>query len=662
MHVTKEILRNTELQKEQIRRALSNPDGFQNSITDFLRSVSETMDFTYTNLSLFNLYNDWSYATTELNYKGLHHFLVSRLLPEDITLIPDTLSSDILVDFCLDNHNSLPRFVVIITVRNNHGQIQGYFSAMDAQPRTLTSNEIQVFSKAAIEATKLINYIATDKRLASAEKKIKYDNEFIHTMIENSLSGKIIINQHGVITNVNNRASEIFGSLPTSFIGAQFSEIVIPYQFREQFEAYLMKATNKADDNGDFAFEFSRLDENSFIQHLEMNISSETFSGNRIASIRDITKQKVASEHVSRQKEFYETILNNIPSDIAVFDKNHRYIFVNPGGIKNPELRKAIIGLNDFEYCELRKRDSKIAETRHLRFLEAAKNNSGLVWEDTIEDNAGRQITHLRRFFPVKDDSGNLKYMIGYGVDITNVKEMENKQKHLVSQLSIQNEQLTDFTNIIAHNLRAPLTNISAIIDFISQTENMNEKQDLISYLRPAVNNLSDVFSELVESLMIRNNKELKFESINIAEAIDSVINNLKKEIIDSRAIFTTNLTDETEIWMPQKHLATILRNVLSNCLKFKHGDRQLHITISTESTNEGVLLSIKDNGSGFDSALYGKSLFKIGKVFHKNASGKGFGLFLTKALVDSIDGKISAESTLNEGTTMNILIKKNIA
>lgn len=57
----------------------------------------------------------------------------------------------------------------------------------------------------------------------------------------------------------------------------------------------------------------------------------------------DITERKNAEEILEKQRKFYEDILNNMPADIAVFNPKHEYLFVNPRGIKDEELRKWII-------------------------------------------------------------------------------------------------------------------------------------------------------------------------------------------------------------------------------------------------------------------------------------------------------------------------------
>ncbi len=66
----------------------------------------------------------------------------------------------------------------------------------------------------------------------------------------------------------------------------------------------------------------------------------------------------VKTNDTSNQVEFYKSILDNIPADIAVFDSEHRYLYVNPHGVKNKEIRQFLIGKTDYDYCELKNIDS----------------------------------------------------------------------------------------------------------------------------------------------------------------------------------------------------------------------------------------------------------------------------------------------------------------
>src|SRR6185437_3235142 len=192
------------------------------------------------------------------------------------------------------------------------------------------------------------------------------------------------------------------------------------------------------------------------------------------------TEQRRIAEQLDKQKAFYENILNKLPTDIAVFDADHRYLFVNPGAISKEEYRKYIIGKDDYENAAYRNRDVSVAHSRRAKFMAAKQTGKEIRWEDTLTDPQGNMITHLRRMFPVFDQTGELSLVIGFGIDITDRKVMEVKQAALVEQLSKQNTQLMDFCSIVSHNLRAPLVNMSMLVDFIEASQDPDEQRMLI--------------------------------------------------------------------------------------------------------------------------------------------------------------------------------------
>jgi PAS domain S-box-containing protein len=141
----------------------------------------------------------------------------------------------------------------------------------------------------------------------------------------------------------------------------------------------------------------------------------------------DVTQTKLIERKLESQKKFYEQVLNHIPSDIAVFDKDHRYMFVNPTAIKDDELRKWIIGKDDVEYVAYRNRDISIAKNRQALFNKAVKERKQQEIEEKIITNTGDAEYNLRRLFPVFDENGDLDMVIGYGVNITERRRIEEK-------------------------------------------------------------------------------------------------------------------------------------------------------------------------------------------------------------------------------------------
>lgn len=361
---------------------------------------------------------------------------------------------------------------------------------------------------------------------------------------------------------------------------------------------------------------------------------------------------------MDEQKEFYENILNKLPADIAVFDANHKYLFVNPRGIKDPELRKYIVGKDDFEYAEYRNRDKSVAQIRRDQFMEVKKSGKEIRWEDTINAPDGTPITHLRRLFPVYDDNGALVLVIGFGVDITDRKIMEEKQTALVNQLSAQNTQLIDFCNIVSHNLRAPLVNLSMLVNFIEESKDEDEKMMLISKFQPVIESLHTTFNELVESIQIKQDLEVKSEKIDLTDCMKRTIDGLKMEINKYEAVIEFDFTEAPAIYFPPKYLFSIFHNLISNALKYQSPKRKPVINVGTKGKTGAIILSVKDNGLGIDMSKHKDSMFKIGKVFHYHPNSKGFGLFMTKTQVEAMGGTIWVESTPDVGSTFFIEFK----
>ncbi|MFT7307600.1 MAG: signal transduction histidine kinase, partial [Spirosomataceae bacterium] len=235
-------------------------------------------------------------------------------------------------------------------------------------------------------------------------------------------------------------------------------------------------------------------------------------------------------------------------------------------------------------------------------------------------------------------------------------KEKENR----AAELTIANTQLIDFCNIISHNLRAPLVNISMLVDYIEL--NKEEGKEMFGEIKTVINHLNEVFNELVESLQVRLDREIETENIILKDCLESVLIGFGAQINLYKADIQINFNDVSEISFPQKYLDSIFTNLISNALKYKSSDRNPVIKVKTEKINGDIVLSIADNGLGIDLIRNKDKLFKIRQTFHLHPDAKGFGLFITKTQVEAMGGEIWAESTPGKGSTFFIKFKpKNI-
>jgi PAS domain S-box-containing protein len=166
----------------------------------------------------------------------------------------------------------------------------------------------------------------------------------------------------------------------------------------------------------------------------------------------ELKKEKAIRKEVEFQKDFFTSILENIPSDLAVFDTEHRYLFVNKHGIKNAEIRNFMFGKTDYDYCKLKQIDTRIADERRAIFNEIVQSKRSLEWEDNyILPNEDNQ-TIFRKMSPIFDENDELKYVIGYGIDISPVKKAELKAKKSEEHVQEANRKLRLLESFLNHS------------------------------------------------------------------------------------------------------------------------------------------------------------------------------------------------------------------
>ncbi|WGQ10046.1 PAS domain S-box protein [Pedobacter gandavensis] len=568
---------------------------------------------------------------------------------------------DIRLDNRFSNHYLLKSgicFYASFPVIDTKNVLLAYLCVMDKRPRELSSRQIKGMEHLANQAAESIRLKLDQQDFKKLANDSITATQEIDTIFHNAIDAVIIVDDNGAISQWNPKAEVIFGWLKAEVIGQSFQEVILPSAYHEQYIQLMAHFKyDVAEDYPNSTVEISAIRKDQSIFDIALSISPATIQGRHfyICFVRDITNLNQIAQELDKQQKFYENILNKLPTDIAVFDPDHKYLFVNPGAISIKEYRDFIVGKDDYQYAAYRNRDTATADLRRAQFLEVKNRGKEIRWEDSLKDPEGNTITHLRRMYPVYDENGALSMVIGFGIDITERKIMEEKQAALVQQLSSQNTQLIDFCNIVSHNLRAPLVNMSMLVEFIEDTNNPEEQKTLISKLKPVIDNLHTTFNELVESIQIKQDLEIKSEDILLTDCIRRTFEGLQSEINKSEAIIETDFEEAPSVYFPAKYLYSIFHNLFSNCLKYQSPKRKLVIQLKSQKLDGKILLSFTDNGLGIDMEKHKDNCFKIGKVFHHHPNAKGFGLYMTKTQVEAMKGKIWVESKIDVGSTFFI-------
>ena len=168
----------------------------------------------------------------------------------------------------------------------------------------------------------------------------------------------------------------------------------------------------------------------------------------------DLTERKRAEQQVAQQQEFYESVLNLLPFDVAVFDAEHRFRFVNPASVSDPGARQQIIGLTNTEYFALRQRQHpELALQRDQYFDLAVRTRTDVTWEEMRTDPRGRPQLMVRHLRPVFGPDGGLRLVVGSGIDITARYVAENLQHRVQEMLREQEAFIRQIVDALPNKL-----------------------------------------------------------------------------------------------------------------------------------------------------------------------------------------------------------------
>lgn len=237
----------------------------------------------------------------------------------------------------------------------------------------------------------------------------------------------------------------------------------------------------------------------------------------------------------------------------------------------------------------------------------------------------------------------------------------QNKSLTLIAEdLKKKNEQLEEFTQIVSHNLRSPVSNMLGLLDFYDNSSSASEKSNLIKMLRESSNKILTNLQELNEVLKIKQSKDIERQELQFSKVFEEIKHQLSAKISETNAIIKTDFSEANQIHYPNIYLESILMNLISNALKYKHPDRAPEISLRTYQENGNLYLKIEDNGLGLDLKRYGNHIFKLRKTFHKHPESRGIGLFMIKNQIEAMGGEITIYSEVNIGTSFIVLLKKS--
>jgi len=477
-------------------------------------------------------------------------------------------------------------------------------------------------------------------------------------VIENATDIIFTTNLEGNFTYVNKAGSTNSGFTVEEILDLNYLDLVLP-KYRDivkkfYVEQYISKQSSTY-------LEYPFISKNGKTKW-HGQVSNLIYKNNKISGFhciaRDITNRKKMEEELKHSQKEMTTLLDSIPGFAFLKDKKLRYIIANQRfcdlmGFSKEE----IVGKTDKELLPAEEAEVYVKEDTKI-----IKTGSS-VFEDkkyTLPD--GKSIFVDFRKIPLKDENGNVKSIIGLGFDITDRKAVE--QEIIKNSETLQDINLTKdkFFSIISHDLRSPFQGLLGLSDVLVQEFDTFTKKEIKSYLinmNESIKNLFNFIDNLLKwSKLQRGSINLDKTKIDLYEEVLYVINLLKRNADEKQITIVNEIVENTFVYSDANALNSVLQNLLSNAIKFTN--RNGEIKISAVTKDKHIEITVADNGVGMTKEVL-LNLFRI-DVHHsstgtENEIGTGFGLIITKELIEKQGGKISVKSQKSVGTSITFTL-----
>ncbi len=390
-----------------------------------------------------------------------------------------------------------------------------------------------------------------------------------------------------------------------------------------------------------------------YLFYKELVLTKEQLSDVQINLKQHESELEAYQSYLQQIKAFYSEVLDHIPIDIAVFNPEHEFIFVNKNSIQNSQLREWLINKTEFEYCDYRKISKALAKTRLRLRKNAIETKLPVTFEEAFHVGTPQERYMMRGYLPVFDTEGALKMVVGYGVNITASKQKEVEIKKYSQELEKSNKALQQYAHIASHDLKAPLRVVHSFLQLLNRKAKHKLDESELEYIHFALSSIKQL-STLIEDLLNyarldRTNTEAK--QICVSNTLDMLTLRHLKPIVQERGA-SIEYSSELPVLMAHHSMITpLFQNLIINGLKYNRSTRpKIKIWVSYE--NNETIFAVQDNGIGI-APEHQSQLFAMFKRLHpQEFEGTGIGLASCKRVIEFYGGWIKIESAEGQGST----------
>lgn len=378
-----------------------------------------------------------------------------------------------------------------------------------------------------------------------------------------------------------------------------------------------------------------------------------------VASIsRDITDYKKALENLSESEKKFRFLIDNQAEGIGILDTQNRFTFINPGTEKIFGTEKGkIINKSLLQFVD------KETGNRIIQNLKSLDGNDVVSFEIVIKKPDGKLCNVQVNATPLHQNDKPSGTFLVFN-DITSWKLAEETLVKSEKELRESNAAKDKFFSIIAHDLKNPFHSILNFSDLLLKNYSSYDKEEILTFIKMIHESSRQAFN-LLDNLLHWSRAQMGKMNLNttVVDLHDIIIRNihlLEGTALEKNIHISHSIQHKTFILCDENMISTVMRNLISNAIKFTRPTGK--ITINHREKSHAHEISVMDTGVGIKEEDLDK-LFRIDIHFTTtgtaNEEGTGLGLILCREFVNLNNGNIRVISKPGKGSTFFVELPK---
>jgi len=241
-------------------------------------------------------------------------------------------------------------------------------------------------------------------------------------------------------------------------------------------------------------------------------------------------------------------------------------------------------------------------------------------------------------------------------------KSLSGKNEQIQTQileLNALNIEKNEMIEIIAHDLKNPLTSVLSISELFNREKITEHQREYISLIKKSLYRMNSLVAKILEIRVLESSSfKTNYSNVDLKQVTEQVISALKIQSNNKKIRIVTDL-DKVVASLDRSLIVQIIDNLLSNAIKFSNHNTKVHVSLKEE--NQAIRFEIEDEGPGILKEDIPRLFQKFQKLHAQPTDGEsstGLGLSIVKKYVEAMKGKVWCESEYGKGAKFIVEFK----